>query len=233
MHATIRFGSRGADVQYLQNQLNKILTPHPNLRVDGDFGRRTYEAVQRFQIAKNLGVDGIVGPKTWKALEGGIVPTPPISSVPSGNSSNALWMTIATNEKGQVEIPGRLHNPRIVEYHASTSLQATSDETPWCSAFVNWCLKQAGVAGTNSAAAASWISWGRAASSQYGSIIVIYKPSAANSSLTSSGNHVGFLIEETTTHYKILGGNQSNQVKESRFPKSSWQRKAMRWPLAD
>lgn len=113
MHATIRFGSRGADVQYLQNQLNKLLTPHPNLRVDGDFGRRTYEAVQRFQIAKNLGVDGIVGPKTWKALQGGIVPAPPISSIPSGNSSNAPWMAIATNEIGQKEIPGSLHTIHV------------------------------------------------------------------------------------------------------------------------
>ncbi|MEF3076864.1 TIGR02594 family protein [Methylobacter sp. Wu1] len=232
MHTTIRFGSRGADAQYLQNQLNKLLTPHPNLRVDGDFGRRTYEAVQRFQTVKNLGVDGVVGPKTWKALEGGIVPAPPISSIPSGNSSNAPWMAVAANEKGQEEIRGSLHNPRIVEYHASTSLQATSDETPWCSAFVNWCLKQAGIAGTNSAAAASWVSWGRATSSQYGAIIVIYKAGAANSSLTSSGNHVGFLIEETTTHYSILGGNQRNRVKISSYPKSSFQRKVMRWPLA-
>ena len=80
MHATIRIGSRGEDVQYLQNQLNKFLFPSPNLRADGDFGMRTYQAVQRFQIAKNLGVDGVVGPKTWKALERGIVPAPPVVS---------------------------------------------------------------------------------------------------------------------------------------------------------
>lgn len=231
MRATIRIGSRGADVQYLQNQLNKLLSPSPNLRTDGDFGMRTYKAVQRFQTLKNLGVDGVVGPKTWEGLKERIVP-PPVANAPSVNSANTPWMTIAANEKGQLEVPGSLHNPRIVEYHAATSLQATNDETPWCSSFVNWCLKQASINGTNSATAASWVSWGQAASSQYGAIIVIYKPSAANSSLTSSGNHVGFLVEETATHYKILGGNQSDQVKESKFPKSSWQLKAMRWPFA-
>ncbi|MGR8931823.1 MAG: NlpC/P60 family protein [Gammaproteobacteria bacterium] len=231
MHATLRIGSRGEEVQYLQNQLNKLLSPSPNLRLDGDFGTRTYKAVQRFQILKNLGVDGVVGPKTWKALQGGVVLPPAAPNISSGINTNPSWMTVALNEKGQAEIAGSLHNPRIVEYHATTTLQATSDETPWCSSFVNWCLKQSSINGTNSAAAASWTSWGKVVSSQYGAIIVIYKPNAANSSLTSSGNHVGFLVEETATHYTILGGNQSDQVKETKFPKSSWQKKAMRWPI--
>lgn len=231
MRATLRIGSLGEDLEYLQNQLNKVLFPSPNLRVDGDFGMRTYKAVRHFQILKNLAVDDVVGPKTWEALIERTVP-PPEAIAPSGSSANTPWMTIAANEKGQMEVPGSIHNPRILEYHAATSLQATNDETPWSSSFVNWCLKQAGINGTNSAAAASWVSWGQATSSQYGAIIVIYKPSAANFSLTTSGNHVGFLVEETATHYKILGGNQSDQVKETQFPKSSWQLKAMRCPPA-
>lgn len=231
MQDTLSSANRGEDVKYLQNQLNKALSPSPNLQVDGNFGIRTYKAVQRFQVLKNLGVDGVVGPKTWEVLKGRTV-SPPEVITPSGNSSNTPWMTMATNEKGQSELPGNLHNPRILEYHAATALHATNDETPWCSSFVNWCLKQASINGTNSAAAASWVSWGQATSPQYGAIIVIYKPNAANSSLTSSGNHVGFLVEESATHYKILGGNQSDQVKETKFPKSSWQLKAMRWPLA-
>jgi len=61
---------------------------------------------------------------------------------------------------------------------------------------------------------------------------VIYNAAAANSSLSRSGNHVGFLVEETSTHYALLGGNQSNSVKVTRFPKKKWRLKACRWPSA-
>lgn len=37
--------------------------------VDGEFGPRTYTGVKRFQQAKGLTVDGIIGPQTWVALE--------------------------------------------------------------------------------------------------------------------------------------------------------------------
>jgi uncharacterized protein (TIGR02594 family) len=70
------------------------------------------------------------------------------------------WITIARAEMGVQEYPGPEHNPRIIQYLRSTTNPATSDETPWCSGFVNWCMKQAGIVGTNSAAARSWLKWG-------------------------------------------------------------------------
>ncbi|MFP5502714.1 MAG: peptidoglycan-binding protein [Candidatus Sericytochromatia bacterium] len=36
--------------------------------IDGKFGPNTQKAVERFQRAKGLAVDGVVGPKTWAAL---------------------------------------------------------------------------------------------------------------------------------------------------------------------
>ena len=38
------------------------------INVDGDFGPETKTAVEAFQKAHHLKVDGIVGPQTWKAL---------------------------------------------------------------------------------------------------------------------------------------------------------------------
>ncbi len=64
---------------------------------------------------------------------------------------------------GVEELPGAAHNPRILEYHRTTTLghgAASKDETPWCSSFVNFCMVMSGFRGTNSASARSWLKWG-------------------------------------------------------------------------
>lgn len=230
MADTLRRGSRGSEVERLQQLLNTRLQPSPNLRTDGDFGARTEAAVRLYQASVGLGIDGVVGPRTWEALENGRVTNPATAAPVSAQYPDAPWMAIAMQEIGQREIRGAQHNPRIIEYHASTRLRATTDETAWCASFVNWCLLQAGVSGTDSAAAASWLSWGQGSHSRAGAITVIYNAAAANSSLSVSGNHVGFLVQETGSHFILLGGNQSNQVKISSYPKSAWQLKGFRWP---
>src|SRR5258707_11602572 len=51
------------------------------------------------------------------------------------------------------------NNPRILEYFTATTLHTKKESTSWCSAFVNWCMRQSGIAGTRSAAARSWLKW--------------------------------------------------------------------------
>lgn len=58
-------GASGAAVKTLQTALNKH---GAHLVVDGSFGPHTVKAVKAFQKIKKLGVDGVVGSKTWKAL---------------------------------------------------------------------------------------------------------------------------------------------------------------------
>lgn len=41
--------------------------------IDGKMGSKTRAAIKQFQAAMSLGVDGIVGPKTWAALKGEII----------------------------------------------------------------------------------------------------------------------------------------------------------------
>lgn len=237
MTSTLRLGSRGPEVAQLQKLLNAKIHPIPPLTPDGNFGLKTEAAVRKFQTHQHLKPDGVVGPRTWAALEGhshGATQNPKGSPiVPPGpvvDAADAPWMPIARREIGQHEIAGPAANPRIIQYHAMTSLKATSDETPWCSSFANWCLRQAGFAGTNSAAAASWMTWGQTTDAREGAITVIFHGGAAHTKLTSSGNHVAFLVEETTSHFVLLGGNQSDQVKISSFPKAKWQLKGHRWP---
>jgi uncharacterized protein (TIGR02594 family) len=215
-------------VVQLQQQLNQKVRPSPNLDTDGDFGPRTENAVRTFQMQNQLQVDGIVGPNTWAKLGGGGPAQPPVQPF-TPTADEPRWMQAARGEIGVHEIAGPEANPRIIEYHSCTSLHATSDETAWCASFVNWCLKQAGVLGTNSAAAASFVNWGQAVSPRRGAVVVVHNPAMANSNMSVSGNHVAFLVEETQTHYVLLGGNQSDMVKISNFSKASWQLKAMRW----
>lgn len=66
MKDTLREGSRGGDVRVLQTTLNAL---GDNLLVDGIFGDATFNSVCDFQTVKGLEPDGVVGPKTWTALD--------------------------------------------------------------------------------------------------------------------------------------------------------------------
>lgn len=135
------------------------------------------------------------------------------------------WLAVALDEVGTKEIAGDEHNPRIVEYHKTTTLAASSDEVPWCSSFVNWVMKQVGIKGTRSAAARSWLTWGRPLSEPvYGCIVVMRRGKAP------AAGHVGFYLEPVGTDYiRVLGGNQSNQVNAATFRRSTVL--AYRWPI--
>lgn len=63
---TIKMGSRGSDVIYLQQRLTA--KGYGVGKIDGIFGIKTLEAVKAFQAENGLTVDGIVGAKTWEKL---------------------------------------------------------------------------------------------------------------------------------------------------------------------
>ncbi len=63
---TLKPGDTGKQVTALQNALTKLgFSPGT---ADGDYGPATQVEVEKFQAANNLGVDGVVGPKTLAAL---------------------------------------------------------------------------------------------------------------------------------------------------------------------
>ena len=62
----LRRGSKGQHVGGLQGILNG--KAGQGLKLDGDFGPATERAVRNWQRFFGLGVDGIVGPQTWKSL---------------------------------------------------------------------------------------------------------------------------------------------------------------------
>ena len=126
------------------------------------------------------------------------------------------WIIIARTQIGVSEIPGLArHNPEILGYHAATSLGAKEDEVPWCSAFVNWCLQRAGLKGTRSARARSWLSWGESLTvPRYGCIVVMRR------GLNPAQGHVGFFLGFVAPGRKfirVLGGNQGDRVCGANF----------------
>ena len=68
-HPTVRRGDRGTDVAYVQAILQQLGYDLGSAGVDGDFGRKTEEAVIAFQRKNGLIADGVVGPLTYEALE--------------------------------------------------------------------------------------------------------------------------------------------------------------------
>ncbi len=230
MPATVRRGDSGPDVTTLQSLLNRQVSPVPSLPTSGAFDAETERLVLRFQESRRLEPDGVVGRVTWRALT-----RSPRSRTAADDESvpvvdDAPWLVIAAAEIGQREIVGVRHNARIIEYHRTTGLRATTDEVPWCASFVNWCVREAGLRGSNSALASSWLSWGVASSApRAGAVTVIYNAGAANSALSRTGNHVGFLLRQTDEHFVLLGGNQSNRVRVSSFARAQWALRGFRW----
>lgn len=145
------------------------------------------------------------------------------------------WMKIAMREEGVSEVSGPGNNPRILEYHASTTLRradARKDSTAWCSSFVNWCMEQARLTGTDSAWARSWDGWQEAINTPKVGCIVVFSRKNDN----TDGGHVGFFLSETVSTIEILGGNQGNKVSRSSYPKNGRKGKfkynllSYRWP---
>ncbi|AQS55129.1 spore cortex-lytic enzyme [Novibacillus thermophilus] len=63
----LSYGSENGDVWDLQYRLR--LLGYYKLKLDGQFGIHTSQAVKRFQRDYGLKVDGIVGPATWRTLK--------------------------------------------------------------------------------------------------------------------------------------------------------------------
>lgn len=124
-----------------------------------------------------------------------------------------FYIAVAEAEIGVHEVKGG-ENPRIIEYDKATSLQATEDEVPWCSSFVNWVMKRSGFARTHSAAARSWLGYGPVSKKFQKYWIVVF----ARGNDGFSG-HVAFAIDDHGDYIRVLGGNQHDSVCYADFKK--------------
>ena len=142
----------------------------------------------------------------------------------TSTAPGAPWMAVARSEMGVAQYPAGHSNPRITEYHADTNIRGYDDKASWCASFVNWCLAQNGITGTNSALARSWLDWGEALDAPIpGCIAVLYRDDPG-----SWKGHVGFYLRHDEHYVYLLGGNQLEAVREHFYPVGSVL--GYRWP---
>ena len=125
----------------------------------------------------------------------------------------------ALTQYGIREIQGPVaNNPEIIKYFvASNQIWVKTDETAWCSAFVDWVAKETGHEYTRKLNARSWLDVGDPIEhfQKVGDVVILWRVSK-----TDWRGHVGFFISEDKDYIWILGGNQSNQVCIKPYPKS-------------
>jgi uncharacterized protein (TIGR02594 family) len=122
----------------------------------------------------------------------------------------------ALSQYGIAEMQGPVaNNPAIINYFASIGqIWAKTDETAWCSAFVNWVAKETEHEYTSKLNARSWLDVGdRIAIPKVGDVVVLWRVDPKD-----WRGHVGFYINSDMHNIWILGGNQGNQVCIKQYP---------------
>jgi uncharacterized protein (TIGR02594 family) len=134
------------------------------------------------------------------------------------------WLELAWADLGVAEAPGADNNSKVLRYYADAGHpEVHADEVAWCAAFVGACLERAGVAGTRSLMARSYLAWGEPlALPRTGAVAVLSRGS------DPSLGHVGFLVGLTPSQAILLGGNQGDAVSVAAFPRP--QLLGLRWP---
>ncbi|TWA95992.1 TIGR02594 family protein [Bradyrhizobium stylosanthis] len=150
-------------------------------------------------------------------------------------SGKAPWFDIARQEEGKHIKEGVGNSDaEILKYFQSINFPTSTSQTPWCAAFVSFCMKTCGdpvvaasVPKTNPALAASWKNWGDAlpingTNTPPGAVVVL----APTENHDVSG-HVALYVRGDANTITLLGGNQSDAVKESTYARSRVA--AIRW----
>lgn len=123
----------------------------------------------------------------------------------------------ALSQYGVTETLGKVHNQIILNYFKEIGHQwISSDETAWCSAFVNWVALKSEKQRSGILTARSWLKVGTEAKKPtIGNVVVFWRESKQ-----SWKGHVGFFIgySQDKKYIYCLGGNQNNQVNIKAYP---------------
>lgn len=112
---------------------------------------------------------------------------------------------------GEEEIEGAKHNKAILLFFKeSGNANITSDEVSWCSVFISYCAKKAGLSYTKKATAKSWLDYGqKIRNPEPGDLVVFWREDP-----DSWKGHVAIFLSIDPENNEIicLGGNQDGKV---------------------
>lgn len=123
-YPTLRQGASGSAVIQLQNLLK---ARGYSVAVDGQFGPATNTAVRRFQANIGTSADGVVGPKTWGALEARAAGSATLKQGSSGGSVTALQRALNATVGTRLVVDGQFGpatRNAVVNYQKSRGLSA-------------------------------------------------------------------------------------------------------------
>jgi uncharacterized protein (TIGR02594 family) len=136
----------------------------------------------------------------------------------SDQKPSASAVDLALRNEGMHE---REDRQAIADYLRKGPNGVNPATTPWCAAYVNSSLQQAGVQGTGSAIANSFQRWGvpvpDASKVEKGDVVINTNGLGPN----DTGGHVGMATgsrrqrEDGTTEFEMVSGNKSDMVKKS------------------
>lgn len=126
---------------------------------------------------------------------------------------------------GIKEIGGQVDNPQIMAMLRLDNSWPQNDEVPWCSGFANYICWLARLPRSKDLRARSWLRIGKGIpleAASPGDIIILKRGSGdqPGAEVIDAPGHVGFYAGRFDDFIEVLGGNQSDTVKISRYPKS-------------
>ena len=175
---------------------------YPRAGVAGDINKRAGgngDTGSSFNIEADVIKSDVPGAKD---------PTVPEKTLDPEAYKDTPWMPFAQGELGKNE----KDNPdRVKEYHQKGGGQMREPTVAWCASFIGWCLGQAGIKGTRSAASRSYLQYGKSVGKDkvpFGAIAVFGVPN-------SGQGHVAFVVEDKGNSLVCIGGNQSDKSHRS------------------
>ena len=135
-------------------------------------------------------------------------------------------LSLAKRFLGLKEISGSVHNPAVVAMLQLDAKWAQDDETPWCSAFVNYIAWLLRVQRSRSLAARSWLQVGTPvalAEARPGFHVCVFQRGDGRQpgpEVISAPGHVAFFDSYDGDRVIVVGGNQGNAVSLVAYPRA-------------
>lgn len=204
--------------KWLQARLN---VHGAKIDTDGDWGRNSIQALEAFQRRAGLAVSGVADAPTVAALRtapvGGVVSPAPAAV----RDSMPPWMAEMHRKMGLHEVRD---NAALSEWLRSWGRYlGNPKDLPWCGDAIESCIAKTlpkEPLPSNPFFAQAWKDFGIDVGYIVGAIGVIR--------WTPTSGHVGIVAEVTPTRIKLIGGNQTNAINISSFPREKFI--AGRWP---